>query len=1141
MKGELTKSRLRPAPALQTWFRGLGSVTVLVAVFLFVFATTLAGQVGPRIVLTPNSGIAGSVFRIDGAGFTAQNPIEVRWGTLTGPVIATGSSDSTGSFEIQASVPSDAQSIQYRVFACRTETGPVQCIQFAAATFTVTPPPTTTAGPTTTSPTTTTPEQTTTSSVVVTAVIPTLPPGHGAGTDDYTWWQNTTSTFPNYPYAGPTAPPPPLDESGIPADIDYPDIRITGIEITQGMQNLENAMPLVRGRRTYARVYVDIPDDSPNITYTGETTMWPGVSGAIGVWAGNQFLGTRWPEKTYINAQQGGGERALLDDSLYFRIPQSWTNHSRLRFTAMVWASHPNTIDEEPRSDNNTKTVFVDFNTIADVTVHPVPLHMHRSYHPSDEIRVYHGLFGGPGVYATNSGGNLGAVDVVEGIYRYHPVKSVAIEPWNSVLYPIGHANGQEWNLGPCQTTLVDVIQPGNSGYRNFLWVSDASFFFDEDEEPDIADFTKPVRLVPDRTSVRVMDKTFTIDDIAWDPERGAYELRGDMPFQGSHPVVGAPVFVSGCKPGDYGQTSSYSAPLTELGINRVWYDWDDTTEFFIGMVDPSLPTYFGGLANAGLESTWLKFNDNFSGGSPWFHDGASLAGHEVGHLAYRKHVACADDDGDGQPNELKGGAIDLTHPMTDWFPDCRLAEVDPEGWFGFDVYFALWGLPSPTAISNDPAIDLPNRAYPVMSYLTPTWTDPYHWCRMLSYYGVGCEPNLVGIDWNPPPPEPTDGAYGTPTGPIPFEPDDDVFTVALVTGTVDLDTRQANLIAIDLLHDDFELPPGFEDEVLTDQTLAIEVFDANDELLYRAPLQTEVPHELTHVVQVSAEIILKNGSYYKVSMGDEAVGVFEPSSTPPTGRWIIQNAETDLVFLQWAMEDADEDEILAMVQYSNNGDQWMTLAQGYGLTEFESDDVVSGLPGGDGRFRLLLNDGWNTTVLEGPRLQVENKPPAGVILLPVAGFSFATNEEITFEASVFDVDDRGIDPENLVWSSSLNGEFGRGPSFDYGGLTPGDHEITLEAKDSAGVVSVMVIPLHVDPDVVRPLPDEDLVATVTALLQAVDDGTTTTTSIVEAGPDSTTPGPTPALWWILAGVVAVGAAVVIGSLWNARGKPPAE
>lgn len=1128
--------------------RRIGAVLASLLVMFSLFAVALPAQAAPEITLTPATGPAGTVFTVKGSGYT-PGTISIRWGSANASdEIATASTDVNGNWSAQAQVPATAAPGQVLVFACRLPTGgPDRCDSGGAevdeARFLVTAT-TTTTGPSTTvtssPPTTTTPASTSTDQVTTTlaGILTTTTPGHGAGSDDYTWWDNTTSTFPSYPYAGPTAPPPPPDESGIPEDIDYPDIRATDIEVTQGIQNLENAMPLVKGRRTYVRVYVDIFDDDPNITYVGETTSWPGVTGALGIWAGNQFLGTRWPEKTYITARQDGGDRANLDDSLYFRVPTEWTNRPGLRFTTLVWAASPNTIDEEARADNNMKTVFVDFHGVADVTVHPVPLHLHRSYHPTDEVRVYQGVFGGPGTYAVNSGGNLSAIDVVEGIFRYNPIASLAVEPWPSVLYPLNHANGAEWNLGPCQTTVTNLIPAGNPGATTYMAVESVQTLFGTDTELP-AEFTKPTHVIPDRTELKVLDKTFDIDYLWLDTDTGLWELFGTMSAGGDFPVVGAPVFVTGCKPADYDLASSYGSPLTSMSLNRVWYDWDDTGEYFIGMVDPSLPSYFGGLASSGKESAWVKFNDRFGDFSQWHHDGAATMGHEVGHLTGLKHVACKDDDGDGQPDELKGGAIDVSHPMTDWFPDCRLAAIDPDGWYGFDVYHSMWGLPKPAVISNDPGVSPPNLGYPMMGYLGPSWSDPYHWCRMLSYYGAPCQPNLVGIDWNPPPPEPTDGAYGTPTGPIPFEPDDDPHTVALVTGTVDLSARKADLITVDLFREDFDLPPGFEDEVLGDETLIIEVFDEDDQLLYRAPLATETPHELAHVVQVSAEVVLKNNSYYKVSIGDEAVGVFEPSSSAPTATWVVQTAETDLVFLQWAMDDADGDRLLALVQYSNNGDQWMTLAEGYDLTLYESSEVISGLPGGDGRFRLVVNDGWNTTVLDGPRLAVDNKPPAGAILLPNPGFVFATNEEIAFEASVFDPEDRGIDPEQVVWTSSRDGEIGKGLSFDYAGLTPGDHEITLEASDSAGVVSVMVIPITVDPDVVKPLPDGALVETVTALLMASDDNASTTQPDIPANPDATSSDLEPALWLILGGVVVLGAAIVIGSMWNGRDTKP--
>ena len=149
----------------------------------------------------------------------------------------------------------------------------------------------------------------------------------------------------------------------------------------------------------------------------------------------------------------------------------------------------------------------------------------------------------------------------------------------------------------------------------------------------------------------------------------------------------------------------------------------DDGT--VIGVFDEAIPS--GGYTG------WAGY------GVSWSKPVAGTPAHEVGHTQGLDHVNClGDTDGDGISQEAEGGSIDWSHP-TGLPPVCSLAPIDPDGYFGYTNY------QSPVTIySNDPTH--PQAAFPFMSYESPGWADPYHWCRLLDSFGVPCNPALIGV-----------------------------------------------------------------------------------------------------------------------------------------------------------------------------------------------------------------------------------------------------------------------------------------------------------------------------------------------------------------------------------------------------------
>ena len=123
---------------------------------------------------------------------------------------------------------------------------------------------------------------------------------------------------------GPGGAPPPVAGSNL---------RITGMEVTQGIQDLANSVLLVSGRRTFVRVYVK--SDGPAVpgvtaTLSGSTPFCLSPDCSTG--SVDQQLGTLVPVNTVgprITVSPNP-TRSILDDSFLFELPWNWTNSGRL-------------------------------------------------------------------------------------------------------------------------------------------------------------------------------------------------------------------------------------------------------------------------------------------------------------------------------------------------------------------------------------------------------------------------------------------------------------------------------------------------------------------------------------------------------------------------------------------------------------------------------------------------------------------------------------------------------------------------------------------------------------------------------------------------------------------------------------------
>jgi hypothetical protein len=103
-----------------------------------------------------------------------------------------------------------------------------------------------------------------------------------------------------------------------------PALELVGLEVNQAVQDWNGSVPLVAGKSTVVRAFVQIPDGGDQVTTTGRLFAYRN--------------GVELPGSPISHTQRGGGpvivdedvvaRRNVLSDSLNFRIPREWTNGS---------------------------------------------------------------------------------------------------------------------------------------------------------------------------------------------------------------------------------------------------------------------------------------------------------------------------------------------------------------------------------------------------------------------------------------------------------------------------------------------------------------------------------------------------------------------------------------------------------------------------------------------------------------------------------------------------------------------------------------------------------------------------------------------------------------------------------------------
>ncbi len=160
---------------------------------------------------------------------------------------------------------------------------------------------------------------------------------------------------------------------------------------------------------------------------------------------------------------------------------------------------------------------------------------------------------------------------------------------------------------------------------------------------------------------------------------------------------------------------------------------------------------------------------------------------------------------------------------------------------------------------------------------------------------------------------------------------------------------------------------------------------------------------------------------------------------------------------ITWNASDSDRgDQLYFLVQYSsNNGTNWSTLALDLTETFFEVDSAY--LAGSNNALiRVLASDGVNTEIARSAPFRVGKKPPLVWITNPGTEerVSFQQGTKVILEGSGTDWEDGPLEDGALTWLSHRDGLLGTGHRLDVMTLSPGVHEIMLQAKDADDQIS---------------------------------------------------------------------------------------
>jgi len=217
----------------------------------------------------------------------------------------------------------------------------------------------------------------------------------------------------------------------------------------------------------------------------------------------------------------------------------------------------------------------------------------------------------------------------------------------------------------------------------------------------------------------------------------------------------------------------------------------------------------------------------------------------------------------------------------------------------------------------------------------------------------------------------------------------------------------------------------------------------------------------------------------FAIKQGNEELIVVQRSANTPTvslsGVSVNQFfANGDTINLSWVGADADSDSLTYKLFYSTDGG---SSYRPFLLETTSTNQVIKAnqlLGSNAARFGISVSDGTRSSFSESPVFRVAEHAPQIRIQTPSENKVFAEAQGFVLAAEGYDKEDGLLGHSAFSWRSSINGALGNGSfillSADR--LTPGNHTITVTGTDTSGLtatasVNIVIARTNTIPDAV--------------------------------------------------------------------------